>query len=63
MEYLELFDAALESGDAKRFSFGEICGRIGVSPRKMNRILRDSTGLCGDDIVKCYEFNLPYLFL
>lgn len=63
MEYLELFDAELESGAAKKFSFEEICRRIGVSPRKMDRILRDSIGLCGVDVVKCYEFNLTYLCL
>ena len=60
---MDLFEQALKRGAADRSDFDGICREIGADRRKLDLCLRDSTGFCGEDIIKSYKFDLPYLFL
>ena len=60
---LEIFCEALEGGAAYRKTFRLICADIGVSEERMDRILRDSMGFSGPEIVNSYKIDVPVLFL
>lgn len=55
------FEAYLENEHYE--TFDDVCSAIGVSKRKMNRILMDCVGYDGEKLVKCYKLNVPIRLL
>ena len=62
-EILRKFEAYLENEKENYETFEDVCSAIGVSKRKMNRILMDCVGYDGEKLVKCYKLNVPIRLL